>query len=215
MQLFVSWSGGKDCMLALYRVLQEKEHKVLHLINMCEADGEHSRSHGMSKHLIANQALSIGIDIMQPASDFKSYEIQFKEAIGQLKKKGISGGVFGDIYLKPHRDWIERVCSEMDVQPFFPLWGNSTVELVYEFIHAGFKTIVVSVNSEYLPQSWLGRDIDKKFVNDITILKDIDPCAENGEYHSFVYDGPIFKTPVVFSSGKEYFKDNHWYLALG
>jgi uncharacterized protein (TIGR00290 family) len=201
-------------MLALYRILKEKQHDVSHLINMCDADGEHSRSHGIKKHLIARQALFIGKEIVQPESDFRSYETNFKTAIENLKEKGITGGVFGDIYLQVHRDWIERVCSEMEIQPFFPLWENNTTGLVNEFVNSGFKTIVVSVNKHHLPQSWLGRDIDKNFIDDILKLEGIDPCAENGEYHSFVYDGPIFKRPVVFSQGQEYFQDNHWFLNL-
>jgi diphthine-ammonia ligase len=214
MKLFTSWSGGKDCMLALYRVLKEKEHEVSHLINMCDIDGMHSRSHGMGKHLIARQAMSMRVEIIQPESDFKSYEALFKKTIKNLKDQGITGGIFGDIYLQEHRDWIERVCSEMAIQPFFPLWQNNTTDLLHEFIHSGFKTIVVSVNAKHLPQSWLGRDIDKDFVRDILKLDGIDPCAENGEYHSFVYDGPILKEPVSFLKGQEYFKYNHWFLDL-
>lgn len=214
MNLFVSWSGGKDCMLALYRTMQQKKHTISHLINMCDADSANSRSHGMKKDLIAQQASSIGIEVLQPLSDFKSYENTFKSAIEEVKKHGVEGGVFGDIYLQVHRDWIERVCSEMEIQSFFPLWQNNTSDLLKEFILAGFKTIVVSVNTDFLPQSWLGRIIDNDFYTDIHNLKDIDPCAENGEYHSFVYDGPVFKTSVPFSRGKEYFRDNHWFLNL-
>lgn len=201
-------------MLALYRALHNKEHEVSHLINMCDTDGGYSRSHGMRKHLIVEQAASIDIEIIQPKSDFKLYEFQFKAVIETLKGKGIRGGIFGDIYLQSHRDWIERVCSEMEIQPFFPLWDNNTSDLLYEFVNAGFKTIVVSVNAKNLPQSWLGRDIDYHFADDILKLDGIDPCAENGEYHSFVYDGPIFTKPVAISMGQQYFKDNHWFLDL-
>lgn len=214
MKLFASWSGGKDCMLALYRVLQDKQHEVSYLINMCDADGLHSRSHGMSKILVAQQAAALGIALVQPESDLKSYEIHFKAAIADLKKQGVTGGVFGDIYLQAHRDWIERVCAEMEIQPFFPLWENSTIDLMHEFIQAEFKTIVVSVNAQSLPQSWLGRVIDTQFMTDILQLEGVDPCAENGEYHSFVYDGPLFSKPVSFSNGEPYFKDNHWFLNL-
>ncbi|HEY4785495.1 MAG TPA: diphthine--ammonia ligase [Bacteroidales bacterium] len=214
MRLFTSWSGGKDCTLALYRILQDNKHEVTHILNMCDTDNSHSRSHGMPKHLIAQQAASLGIEILQPVSDFKNYETIFKETIKTLKEKGVAGGVFGDIYLQVHRDWIERVCAEMEIQPFFPLWENNTTDLLKEFINDGFKTIVVSVNSKSLPQSWLGREINEKFIADILKLEGIDPCAENGEYHSFVYDGPIFKKPVTFSRGREFFKDNHWFLNL-
>ena len=214
MKLFVSWSGGKDCMLALYRILQNKRHDVTHLLTMCDIVDEHSHSHGIKKSLIEQQAQSLGIEIMQPKSDFRSYETNFKTAIYLLKKKGITGGIFGDIYLQPHRDWIERVCFEMDIVPLFPLWKNNTTEIIHEVIGSGFKTIVVSVNAQCLPESWLGRDIDNQFVADIIKLKAIDPCAENGEYHSFVYDGPLFSKPIAFSGGQEYFKDNHWFLNI-
>jgi uncharacterized protein (TIGR00290 family) len=202
MQLFVSWSGGKDCMLALYRVLHAKQHEVSHLVNMCDIDGLHSRSHGLKKHLIAQQASAVGIEIVQHETDFKNYKTDFKLVIEQLKKQGVTGGIFGDIYLQPHRDWIELVCLETGIQPLFPLWNQPTIELVNEFIGLGFKTLTVSVNDQFLLQSWLGREIDK------------DPCAENGEYHSFVYDGPIFKNAVSFVKGEEYYRDNHWFLEL-
>jgi uncharacterized protein (TIGR00290 family) len=214
MKLFASWSGGKDCMLALYRVQKENKHVVTRLINMCDASSAHSRSHGMPKYLIEQQAVSLGIKILQPVSDFKAYETVFKEAIITLKKQGVTGGVFGDIYLQVHRDWIERVCKEMDIEPIFPLWKNNTNDLLHEFVNNGFKSIVVSVNNDLLPQSWLGREINNVFTDDILPLQGIDPCAENGEYHSFVFDGPIFNKPVAFSRGQEFFKDNHWFLNL-
>ena len=214
MNLFASWSGGKDCTLALYRILQQKEHEVPYLINMCDVDGHHSRSHGMHKEVIARQAAQLGIEILQPETDTASYESKFKKAIAQLKEKGVTGGVFGDIYLQVHRDWIERVCADMDIQPFFPLWENSSAQMIEEFVNAGFKTRVVAVNTRLLPKDWLGRIIDKQFISDILGLSGIDPCAENGEYHSFVYDGPLFKQPIQVSLGKEYFKDNHWFLEV-
>lgn len=214
MQVFVSWSGGKDCMLALYRTLQEKQHAVSHLVNMCDIDSEYSRSHGLKKHIIAQQATAMGIDIVQHKTDMKNYEANFKIVIEHLKSLGITGGVFGDIYLQPHRDWIERVCSETGIQPIFPLWNCNTVDLINEFIHSSFKALTVSVNEKHLPKTWLGRELDYNFVNDIVKLEGIDPCAENGEYHSFVYDGPVFKHAVSFTKEKEYYRDNHWFLAL-
>jgi diphthine-ammonia ligase len=214
MNVFASWSGGKDCMLALYRILQDKQHVVSHLVNMCDIDGEYSRSHGLKKHIIARQASGIGIEIVQQETDIKNYETNFKTVIERLKKAGVTGGIFGDIYLQPHRDWIERVCSEAGLLPFFPLWHESTAELIHEFINSGFKAFTVSINNAFLPQSWLDRQIDDEFITDILALEGIDPCAENGEYHSFVYDGPLFKKPVPIEKGNEYFKDNHWFLEL-
>lgn len=213
MKLFASWSGGKDCMLALYRVLNTRQHTVTHLVNMVNFDG-YSKSHGLKSSLIAQQASALDMEIVQHPTDDKGYEANFKLVIERLKQEGVTGGVFGDIYLQVHRDWIERVCSEMHIQPFFPLWNSSTSDLIHEFVDAGFKAMVVSVNKKHLSKDWLGRTLDSGFVSDILRMENIDPCAENGEYHSFVYDGPIFKNPVALEKGNDYFKDDHWFIEL-
>ncbi|MFW5851715.1 MAG: diphthine--ammonia ligase [Bacteroidota bacterium] len=214
MKAFTSWSGGKDCMLALYRFLQNNEHEVAFLVNMCDSDGEHSRSHGIKKHFIAEQAAQLNIPIIQELTDFKGYEVCFKSVINELKKEGITAGVFGDIYLMEHRTWIERVCAELEIQAFFPLWENDTKVLLKEFIDVGFKALTVAVNANKLDKTWIGRDLNKSFFNDITSMDNIDPCAENGEYHSFVYSGPIFSNPVKFSKGEVYQKNHHFFLPL-
>jgi len=214
MKAFVSWSGGKDCMLALYKVQQNQEHEVLALVNMCDADGEHSRSHGIHKNMVKFQAKAIGIPILQPMSTFKAYEDKFKETIEDIKNYGVEAGIFGDIYSKPHRDWIERVCGEMDITAIFPLWGENTNDLLNEFIDFGFETIVVSVNKNMLSKDWLGRVINAEFLNDIKLIEGIDACAENGEYHSFVFNGPNFKLPLNLKKGESFQKDDHWYMFL-
>lgn len=214
MNLFVSWSGGKDCMLALHRVLKEKKHKVVALVNMCSADSEHSGSHGLSKKLIHSQAKELGIPIIQQAVDSNGYEHNFKQVITELKKQDIQGGIFGDIYLEAHHEWITRVCSEMEIAPLFPLWQNNTNTLLHEFINAGFETLAVSVNSKFLSKDWLGRKLNQEFLNDISKIEGIDACAENGEYHSFVYNGPIFKNPILFTTTEPRFENNHWLLPL-
>jgi uncharacterized protein (TIGR00290 family) len=181
---------------------------------MVDSKSDYSRSHGLKKQLVARQASALGINLIQQESDFSNYEPNFKQVIKTLKEKGVTGGVFGDIYLMEHRTWIERVCTEMDIKPFFPLWENDTRVLLNEFVNAGFKALTVSVNQSLLTQSWLGREIDESFSTDIIKLEGIDPCAENGEYHSFVYDGPIFQNSVSFEKGKEYSDNNHWFLEL-
>jgi uncharacterized protein (TIGR00290 family) len=214
MNAFVSWSGGKDCMLAMYNFMKNPENRVVSLINMCDEDGVMSRSHGIKSDLIKLQALCMGIPIIQEPIGTNGYEESFKKAVNSLKEQGINAGVFGDIYLIEHRVWIERVCNDLGVDAIFPLWNRNTTELIKEFVDFGFKTKVVSVREGFLSDEWLGVDIDNNFISKILTMPNIDPCAENGEYHSFVYDGPIFKTPVPIKLGKSYKHDNHYFLEL-
>jgi uncharacterized protein (TIGR00290 family) len=214
MKAFVSWSGGKDCMLALYRFLQNPENEVVSLVNMCDDQSERSRSHGLNRQTIQQQAAAMNLRLTQQKTNSTDYEKNFKAVIADLKKEGVTAGVFGDLYLMEHHTWIERVCSEAGVTPVFPLWENDTKALLAEFVDAGFEALTVSVRESLLPESWLGRKLDRSFFNDITALDGIDACAENGEYHSFVYNGPVFQHPVAFTTGKRYRADNHVFLEI-
>mgnify|MGYP002338700480 FL=1 len=213
MKLFASWSGGKDCMLAMFRILKQKHHDITHLVNMCDLDTQQSRSHGLKSNLIKQQAQSIGIEIIQEDTDFKGYETNLKRVINNLKSKGIEGGIFGDIYLQAHRDWIERVCGELDIIPFFPLWKEDTQDLLNEFIETGFQANIVSVRKDKMNKEWLGKKLDQAFLNEIS-KTDIDPCAENGEYHTFVHDGPIFDHAINIQTDGIRDDDKHWFLNI-
>lgn len=214
MNVFFSWSGGKDCMLALHRTLQNGEHRLLALLNMCDRDTNFSRSHGLKKELLQRQAEAMNVRLVQRGTSRGESERDFKLAIAELKKEGLEAGVFGDIYLMEHRSWIERVCSEMGIQAIFPLWGDSTDLLATELVDAGFEPLVVSVHADHLEQNFLGRTFNHEMVNDLQQLDGIDICAENGEFHSFVVNGPVFKHPVAYEKGEVYFKDKHWFLEL-
>lgn len=214
MQLFSSWSGGKDCMLALYRIQKSGEHEVKVLLNMCDSDSDFSRSHGIHSGMIVRQAEALEIELLQPKTDRAGYEQNFKAAILKLKEQGITGGVFGDIYLWEHRHWIERVCKDCSVEAIFPLWDNPVNEIATEIISSGFKTIVVSVNAKLLTEHFIGRIYDQAFVNELSEINDVDLCAELGEFHSFVFDGPNFRHQVSFQKGAVNFRDNHWFLEI-
>jgi len=214
MKAFASWSGGKDCMLAIHRFSKNPNNELMYLVNMCDDEGESSRSHGLKKEIIAAQANSMGIKIIQKATHYEGYEKKFKEVISELKKEGITAGVFGDIYLEAHRVWIVRVCTEMEIEAIFPLWLESTTDLMTEFIDLGFKTITVAIRNTKLSDKWLGRIIDLDFLNEITQLKDIDPCAENGEYHSFVFDGPNFKKSIPIKIGEKRIENNTTFITI-
>lgn len=214
MNVFVSWSGGKDCMLALHRTLKTGSHRVLGLLNMCDRDTNLSRSHGLKKELLQRQAAAMGIRLIQQETGGKDYEKDFKAAIADLKKEGLEAGVFGDIYLMEHRSWIERVCNEMGIEALFPIWGDTSNVLARELVSEGFKPLLVAVRKEPLPQSYLGRVFDAQMIAELEAMPGVDICAENGEFHSFVVDGPIFQQPVEVETGEQYFNNNHWYLPL-
>lgn len=213
MNTFASWSGGKDSMLACYRTIK-LGYKVTYLLNMISEDGKYSRSHGISADLLRLQAQAINIPILQNGSSRENYEREFKRSIFDLKEKNIKIGVFGDIDLQEHRDWVERVCAETGIKPVFPLWLEERESLILEFIGCNFVAVVVATNSKFLGKEWLGRKIDKEFVNEIKSLGNIDLCGENGEYHTLVIDGPIFREPLRVSFGEKMFRDGHWFLKI-
>lgn len=210
---FVSWSGGKDALFALYTAQQENPQITPTLLNMCDADQQKSRSHGISAELLRRQAEALNLPLHQASIDERGYEVVFKEAINHLKTtKEVTHGIFGDLYLWAHRDWVERVCAECDIIPLFPLWEVDTTQIVTDFVAAGFKTLLVAVHDEKLDKKFLGTTIDKQFC--ASLPTEVDPCGELGEFHTFVYDGPLFNQPVSFTRGAVTFADKHHLLEL-
>ncbi len=150
--------------LAFYKAIQIQDIEIAYLLNMGSEDGRYSRSHGVSSRLLKLQAETIGIPIVQRKSTWESYEQEFKKAVSDLKRENIQAGVFGDIDIQGHRDWIERVCKETGIKPVLPLWKEKREKLLNEFIHAGFKAVVVCANSKFLGKDYLGKEIDKRFM---------------------------------------------------
>ena len=214
MKAFVSWSGGKESAFSYFKAMKEQNIKVTCLLNMISEDGKRSRSHGIIPDLLKQQAKSIGVRIVQKKTSWETYENVFKKSISALKKEEIQAGIFGDIDLQEHRDWVEKVCNKTGIKSILPLWKLKRKKLIEEFIQAGFKAIVVVTDASFLNEKWLGRDIDNEFVEELKVLGNIDICGEKGEYHTFVYDGPIFKEPVRFIHGKKILKNKHWFLNL-
>jgi diphthine-ammonia ligase len=212
-RVFVSWSGGKESMLSLFRA-QKQGADIRFLLNMANTTGRVSRSHGIPAALMQEQADAMGIMLVQGRASWNSYEQEFKKALKEFKKKGIEAGVFGDIDLDAHRGWVERVCSECSLTAYLPLWQGSREELMNEFIGSGFKAVVVTVNADYLGKEWLGREIDRAFVDEIKRLGNVDICGEKGEFHTFVYNGSVFKEPVCFAFGRKITTKNYRFLEL-
>jgi len=209
-QVVASWSGGKDSCFAYYKAVKSG-FKVSYLLNFVTEDGTKSRSHGIDSELICMQAEAIGIPVVQVRTTWQTYEQKFKKTIDKLKQKGIKGIIFGDIDVQEHKEWTDRVSSELNVKAIQPLWGRKQRELLNEFINEGFEAIVVSVKSNLLIKEWLGKKVDVDFLKNLDKLN-INPCGESGEYHTFVIGGPIFKKKIeVLIEGKT-LRDKRWFL---
>jgi len=209
MKVFVSWSGGKDCALAAYKAMSQG-HQVLYLVNFVSEDGLRSRSHGIRKEVIALQAETIGIPLIQARTSWGEYEENFKRVVGELKNKGVEGGVFGDIDVEEHRQWVERICGELGIKPFLPLWLADPEELLDEFIGVGFKAIVVATK---LDKNLLGRGLGQPLLAELKELG-AHPSGEYGEYHTFATEGPIFQRPLKVARGEIGKRDGSWLLDI-
>ncbi|MFH1540762.1 MAG: diphthine--ammonia ligase [Elusimicrobiota bacterium] len=214
MKAFCCWSGGKESALSLYKTMQNKNIKIDYLLNMTSEDGKRSRTHGLCSNLLKLQSELIGIPIVQRKTTWKNYEKEFKKVVLNLKKENINTGIFGDIDLQEHRDWVERVCKELNIKPMLPLWKKKRETLLNKFIDVGFKAIIVATNSDFLDEEWLGCQIDNKFIKKLKVIKNVDLCGEAGEYHTFVFNGPIFKKSLNFKIGKKILKDKHWFMEI-
>ena len=211
-----SWSGGKDSCFAHWKAIS-RGLKVSHLLNFINEDSTRAMSHGLDTKLIALQAQAMTLPITQQSVTWETYEAGFKAALEELKPKGITGLVTGDIYLQEHKDWIDRVCGEVGVEAILPLWQMDTSRLLTDFIDAGFKAIIVSVKAEFFDKEWLGKQLNRKLaaeLNQIAKRLDIDPCGEAGEFHTFVYDGPSFKKSIKIGRTVTTRRDDRWFLDI-
>ena len=216
LKVAVSWSAGKDSCFSLYRALSSGVDARF-LLNMVNRDAARSMSHGLDPQLIAAQAQALDIPIIQPETTWESYEQDFKAAIAELKGSGIEGVVFGDIDIEGHKQWVERVCGELDVAAILPLWQAEPRRLLDDFVQAGFEAIVVSAKAECFGDEWLGRPLTSELVEELTRLETqtgIHPCGEQGEYHTFVTDGPIFKGRIKVVDSRKVLREGYRFLDI-
>lgn len=208
-KVLFNWSSGKDSSLALYKLLQNKEYKVEYLFTSVSEKYNRISMHGVRKELLEQQAINIGIPLkilsLPETPTMESYNQAMKKALIPLVNEGIAFSAFGDIFLEDLKKYREEKLADVGLKGLFPLWKIDTRELINEFLDLGFKTIVTCVNSEFLDQSFVGRVIDEKFIQDLP--KNVDVCGENGEFHTFTFDGPIFKTPVEFEIGEIVYRE--------
>lgn len=207
-QAFFNWSGGKDSALALYKAMHSDAYNIQCLLTNINSVHDRVSMHGVRRSLMEAQAASIGLPLvtveLPEEPSMQDYETIMLTKINALKTAGCSKAIFGDIFLEDLKTYREQKLREAGVECVFPLWKIDTAELVNEFVNLGFKAIVVCVNEQYLDRSFCGRLIDTSFVNDLP--SNVDVCGENGEFHSFVFEGPIFKQPVQFKKGEIVYK---------
>ena len=212
----VPWSGGKDCCLSCYQATVSGM-KVRYLLNMIKEDGKQSWSHGLSSKCLEIQSQALGIPMIQHQTSSADYKAEFIKALQAMKREGVEGGVFGDIDFNEHREWIDGVCGEAGVAAHLPLWERSQDEIMREFVDLGFEAVVVAAKADLFGEEWLGRKIDMDFIRDLDDLrktKEITPCGEAGEYHTFVIDGPLFKQRIEILEANKVLREDRWFLEI-
>jgi uncharacterized protein (TIGR00290 family) len=214
--VLVSWSGGKDSCFALHEIQKTSGIRVEALITTVTRDFDRISMHGVRRVLLERQAASLGLPLQQifitRGADNDEYERSMGEAFAPYQRRGVDVVVFGDLFLQDIRTYRERLLARFNMTGSFPVWGRDTRQFIREFITLGFKAIVVCVDPKQLDPSFCGRLIDNEFLADLR--RGADPCGENGEFHTFVFDGPNFRNPVKFSTGEVVCRDSFWFCDL-
>ena len=207
---FCSWSGGKDSCLALYHALQNGGLPK-HLLTMFTNQGNRSRAHGLPLSVLETQARSLSIPLVIRKTSWEDYESTFLSVIREFKKDGVDYGVFGDIDLDAHLEWVERVCSLVDIRPYEPLWKRERRDLLNEFLQLGFKATIIVIKQGALSPSFLGRTLDQQVITDME-KTGIDASGEQGEYHTVVTDGPIFSSAIHLQLKDQVVRNGYCFL---
>ena len=203
----MSYSGGKDCMLAMYRKIKEGWTPVA-LITTVKKDSVDSWTHSISKKLLEKASESLNIPIIYVECEMKDYEAKFEEKLLEAKKMGATTVIYGDIDIAHHKQWGIDRSKNAGLDYEFPLWQEDREKLVYEVIDSGFKAVIKKVNLDYLSEDFLGKTLTKELIEKIK-SKGVDPCGENGEYHTFVVDGPIFDYKINIKHDESKIEENY------
>ena len=203
-KVLFSWSTGKDCALALYRLQQKGELEISALLTTVTEEYDRVSIHGVNEILLDQQVNAIGLELKKlfipKKCSNEDYECLMRQMLEKYSEKGVSATVFGDIFLEDLRKYRTEKLSLVNMDALFPLWGRDTNELAEEFIALGFKAIVTCVDTKFLDKKFAGRQFDRKFLSELP--DSVDPCGENGEFHTFAYDGPIFSEPIPYKKGR-------------
>lgn len=207
------WSSGKDSCLSLYKALQSG-YRIRYLVNFISCEYKRVSFHGAKDELVKLQSEAITIPLIQMQTRRDNYELIFRKALRKLKKRGIKQVVRGDIHLQDLKDWVANICNSEGIGVISPIWKRPSESLLREFINYGFKAVVTTTQANKLNQDWVGKSVNKRFVADLKQVDNIDLCGENGEYHTFVYDGPIFNRRIKIIQTDKLLRSGYWFLDI-
>ena len=200
----LSWSGGKDSAMAVHAIRQAGEYEITALLTTITQGYDRSSMHGIRRVLIEQQADALGIALaevpLSRVSSNEEYESRMQELLERYKEKGVSTVVFGDIFLEDLRRYREERLASIGMKGAFPLWGRDTAELARGFVRQGFRAVITCVDSEQMDPGFAGRAFDEEML--ASLPSGVDPCGENGEFHTFAYEGPMFARPVLVCPGE-------------
>jgi uncharacterized protein (TIGR00290 family) len=216
-KVLFTWSGGKDSALALYELQRKHDYEIVALLTTLTEDYDRVSMHGVRSTLLEHQVNSLGLPIekvyLSKNSCNEEYEAKMSEVLQEYLRVGVSSVVFGDIFLEDLRRYREGNLSKIGMKAVFPIWKRDTAGLAHEFIDLGFKAIITCIDSNVLDKTFVGRLFDEQLLSEFPST--IDPCGENGEFHSFVYEGPIFPKRVSYIKGEIVLRDSRfWYCDL-
>ena len=209
-----AWSGGKDSALALWEIRQRNDYQVLALLTTVTRDYDRVSMHGVRSELIDQQAGALGLPLdkiyLEKDSDQETYENEMKAYLERRRDQGVECVVFGDIFLQDLRQHREEKLAEAGMEGAFPLWQRDTIELAHAFIDSGFEAVVTCVDSQAMSGNFVGRRYDRSLLADLP--DHVDPCGERGEFHSFVYNGPIFNRPIPIETGPTVLREDRFHF---
>jgi len=215
-RILFCWSGGKDSAMALHVLLHQKDVCVSGLLTTVTEGFERISMHGVRRELLQRQAESIGLPLQEvripPQCVNPIYEARMEDAMRDAQRQGIRRIAFGDIFLEDLRAYREKNLAKIGMEAIFPIWKRDTRELARSFVKLGFRALTVCVDPRVLDRSFAGRELDESFFRDLPAVAD--PCGENGEFHTFVYDGPIFRRPVRSKTGEIVERDSFVFCDL-
>ena len=215
-KVLFAWSGGKDSAIALYEIQQSQNYEIVSLLTTITEDYNRVSLHGVPATLVEQQAKSLGLPIEEvfipKDSSNEEYEAKMGKTLIKFKQDGISSVVFGDVFLEWVRQYRENNLSKLGMKGTFPIWGRDTAQLTRSFIALGFQAITTCIDTKVLDQRFLGRIIDESFLAQLP--PNVDPGGENGEFHSFVFNGPIFKEKIAYSPGEQVLRDSFYFCDL-